>query len=146
MENLFISIVCITLFIIAASTMSLGALNSVNTIAGALNQQTDICRDRLDTGITCTASSTTGMGSTVTVDLDNTGNSSLANFSSWDVVVRYGNGDTRWIPYSVSTPGWSVASFFFQGGCGKIWSRHIQPGRNYAFNHQSFAGCYGEYN
>ncbi len=117
MENLVITLVCIALLIMGAVTFSMSALTSMSTVADALRVDESLSRDILNTGIRCQSSATTDNGSTVTIDVENDGKKALANYAAWDVIVRYQDGGTVWIPYSTSTPGWTISAFFFRGRC-----------------------------
>ena len=65
MENFAITLVCIALLIIGAVSVSMSALNSINTVADALKTEESLSRDVVNTSIVCENSSTTGNGSTV---------------------------------------------------------------------------------
>ena len=115
MENLAISIVCIALLIIGAVSISMSALNAINSVADALRLEETVANDIRNSSISCVSSTTIGSGANVIVDIDNTGNTKLSNYGSWDVIVRYQDGGTQWIPYGVTTPGWTTSGFFFPG-------------------------------
>ncbi len=117
MENLVITLVCIALLLMGAVTFSMSALNSMSAVADALKADESLSLDILSTGIRCQGSSTTDSGETVTIDIENDGKKALANYTAWDVIVRYQDGGTVWIPYSTGTPGWTISDFFFPGRC-----------------------------
>jgi archaellum component FlaF (FlaF/FlaG flagellin family) len=115
MENVIIALVCIALLISGVLSISQSALSSISTVSDALRQEEVLSRDMLSTSISCTKAVTNAGGTSVTIDVKNDGKKALANYSAWDVIVHYGNGDTKWIPYSTSTPGWTISGFFFPG-------------------------------
>ena len=117
METFVVTLVCIALLLLGAVTLSMSALNSMNTVTDALKVSESLSRDMLNTDIRCISSSTTDSGATVTIDIENEGKKALANYIAWDVIVRYQDGGTVWIPYSTSTPGWTISGFFFRGRC-----------------------------
>jgi len=117
MENFIITLVCIALLLMGAMSLSMSALNSMSAIANAQETSESLSRDILSTSIQCGNAVTTDSGATVTIDIENDGKKALANYSAWDVIVRYQDGDTVWIPYSTSTPGWTISGFFFPGRC-----------------------------
>jgi hypothetical protein len=115
MENFAITLVCIALLIIGAVSISMTALNSVNSVSDSLRMEESLSRDIINTSILCENSSASSGGGTVTMLVHNNGNTSLANYAAWDVIVRYQDGGTIWIPYSAATPGWQTSGFFFPG-------------------------------
>jgi hypothetical protein len=115
MENFAISLVCIALLIIGAVSISMTALNAVNSVSDALREEEGIARDIRDTSISCKSTLTINNGAGIIMDIDNMGKTNLLNYSGWDVIVRYQNGDTKRIPYSLATPGWTTSGFFFPG-------------------------------
>jgi archaellum component FlaG (FlaF/FlaG flagellin family) len=129
MENFAITLVCIALLITCAGSLSMAALNGVNTMSDALRQEEVVSSDMINTSIVCENATTSPGGGSVTLYVANTGNTSLANYAAWDVIVRYQGGDTRWIPYSsTATPGWTSGAFFFPGQSGNIRARYFDPG------------------
>jgi archaellum component FlaG (FlaF/FlaG flagellin family) len=128
MENFAITLVCIALLIASAVSMSMTALNAVNTMSDALRQEEALSRDMLNTSIACENATTAPGGNSVTLYIANTGNTSLANYAAWDVIVRYQDENTYWIPYSVATPGWTSGAFFFPGQAGNIPAQYFEPG------------------
>jgi len=124
MENFAITIVCISLIIIGGLSISMSALNSINSISDALREEQVMSRDIIETGINCESSSTDSGGSTVRLYIHNDGKTSISNFSAWDVIVRYQDGGTSWIPYSAATPGWQTGGFFFPGKSGNLPARY----------------------
>jgi len=112
--------VCIALLIIGAVSVATSTLNAVNSISEALRTEESITRNMIDSNISCTATSTLSRGSVVNVDIQNTGKADLYNYSKWDVIVRYQDGDTLWIPYGTAIPGWVTAGFFFPGEAGNL--------------------------
>lgn len=125
MENFVITLVCIALLLVGAVSFSMSALSSINAVSSAMQTSDSLSRDILSTSIKCKSSATASGGASVAIDVDNDGNKALANYAAWDVIIRYQDGSTLWVPYSEGTPGWTVSGFFFQGGCGDISARHI---------------------
>lgn len=115
MENFAVALVCIALLIIGAVAISMSALNAINTVSDALRAEEIVSRDIRETSISCVGSSMTGSGSIAFIDIDNKGNTDLMDYKAWDVIVRYEDGDTLWIPYGTTVPGWATGGFFFPG-------------------------------
>ena len=108
--------------------MSMTALNAVNTMSDALRQEEVLSRNMVNSSIALDNVTTAPGGNSVTLNVENTGNTKLADYAAWDVIVRYQDGDTYWIPYSVATPGWTTGSFFFPGQAGNIRTQYFEPG------------------
>jgi hypothetical protein len=120
MENFAITLVCIALLIVGALSISMSALNAVNAVSDALRVEEGLARDMANTSILCENSSSTSGGATVTMYVRNEGKTALSNYRAWDVIVRYQNGSTLWIPFSAATPGWQTSGFFFPGPIGNL--------------------------
>lgn len=120
MENFAITLVCIALLIIGAVSVSMSALNAVNSVSDALRMEESLARDISSTSILCRNGSAAPGGATATVYVRNDGKTSLGSYAAWDVIVRYQNGSTVWIPYSTATPGWQTSGFFFRGPSGNL--------------------------
>jgi hypothetical protein len=120
MENFAITLVCIALLIIGSVSITMSALSAVNAVADALRTEEGLARDMASTSILCRNTNTVPGGATATMYVFNDGKTSLANFAAWDVIVRYQNGNTAWIPYSAATPGWQTGGFFFPGPSGDL--------------------------
>ncbi len=120
MENFAITLVCIALLIAAGVSIAMTALNAIDSVSDSLRQEETLARDMVSTSITCENAVTAPGGGTLTLSVANTGNTKIADYAAWDVIVRYQNGDTNWIPYSTATPGWTTGGFFFSGETGNI--------------------------
>jgi len=117
MENLFITVVCIALILLATVSYASGALTSADMITNSFKNTAERVREIGRSDITAAEAITNHDGSEVEITLRNDGNTSLRNFSRWDVIVRYQDGGTQWIPYSVTAvPGWSDSGIFLNGG------------------------------
>ncbi len=116
MENLFITIVCIALILLATVSYATSSLSSADLISNSFKTMVEKARQIGRTDISATGALTNADGSAVAVTLRNDGNTALRNYKRWDVIVRYYNGDTRWIPYSASAvPGWSDNGTYLNG-------------------------------
>ena len=124
MENFAITLVCIALLISCGLAISMSALNSVNTVSDALREEEVIARDMSNTSIVCENMSVTSGGGTLAMHVRNDGKTSLSNYTAWDVIVRYQDGSTQWIPFSAATPGWQTSVFFFSGTTGDLSTKY----------------------
>ena len=117
MENLFITIACIALILVATVSYATSSLGSADLISNSFKTMVERARQIAGTDITATGAQTNADGSAVAITLSNGGNTALRNYKRWDVIVRYQNGATLWIPYSASAvPGWSDNGTYLNGG------------------------------
>ncbi len=114
METAIVSIFCIALIVFGGMTMSQGFFTSVDsstTSLGEIGQRNEIImRTELSS-----VSTNMPAASTLEVILENSGQTRLADFSKWDVIVQYRDGSgnlySRWLPCTTGAPGdneWEV--------------------------------------
>ena len=116
MENLFVTIVCIALILLATVSYATSSLDSADLISNSFKTMAERARQAGRTDITATGALTNADGSVVAVTLRNDGNTALRNYKKWDVIVRYQGGDTKYIRYSASAvPGWSDNGTYLNG-------------------------------
>jgi hypothetical protein len=134
MENLFITIVCIALILLATVSYATSSLGSADLISNSFKAMVERAGEISRTEIIA-ENATTADGSAVLVTLSNDGNTALRNFSRWDVIIRYQNGTTAWIPYSASaTPGWSDNGTFLNGGADIFEPGILNPAETLKIN------------
>ena len=114
MENLFITIVCIALILLATVSYASSSLSSADLISSSFKMMAERAGEINRTEITATGA-TTADGNEVELTLRNDGSTPLRNFSRWDVIVRYQDGTTVWVPYTAATPGWLDAGTYLNG-------------------------------
>ncbi len=111
METAIVSLVCIALIVFGGMTMSKGFITSVDSTAQSLDKagqrNEKILRTELAPKSAILASSTI-----LNVNLTNSGQTKLADFSKWDVIVQYYDSDNgsggyhvTWLPYTAGPPG-----------------------------------------
>jgi len=114
METAIVSLICIALVVFGGMTMSQGFISSVDTSTTGLEEigQRDeiIMRTELSP-----VSASMPAANTLEVALGNSGQTKIADFSKWDVIVQYhdgtGNYYSRWLPYTDGALGdneWEV--------------------------------------
>lgn len=141
MENAIISVICIVLLLFGGMTMSQGFLSSVDSNATTWTQMGERDRDILRTEISNVVPTDPGEGvgglANVYATLANTGQTKLADFDEWDVIVQYydtgGSKVIKWLPYNSSTPGdneWTVVGIYLDtGGTPEVFEPNIfNPG------------------
>lgn len=115
MENIFITLVCVALIIIGGVSYATSALNSVDKLTVSLKTAEAYAQETRETEVQAVSSDTYDSGTSVAISLENNGNQALLNFEKWDVIVRYQDGGAVWVPYSTSTPGWSISGIYYNG-------------------------------
>ncbi len=139
MENLFITIVCIALIMLASVSYASSSLSSADAISNSFKTMAERVREIGRTNIIA-ENATTADGSAVEITLLNDGNTDLRNYSRWDVIVRYRNGATSWIPYVASAvpgtaPGWWSDNGTFLNGSPDVFEPGIlNPGETLKIN------------
>lgn len=137
METAIVSLICIALVVFGGMTMSQGFLTSVDSTTVGLKELGRTNEQMMRTELTPTDATSGGGGANVDVTLDNTGQTKLAEFSKWDVIVQYydeaGMYYTVWLPYTSGTPTnnqWSVIGIY-QGADYEVFEPNIlNPGEN----------------
>ena len=122
METAVVSLVCIALMVFSGMAMSQGFLTSVDTSATGLEELSDRDEQIMRTELSPATVSMNGARDTLTVNLENTGQTKLADFDKWDVIVQYyddsGTYYTKWLPYTDGALGdneWRVQGIYFDG-------------------------------
>jgi len=109
MATAVVSIMCIVLIVLGGMTMSQGILTSADTAAFSVEEisvrEGEIMRTELDT----LRAAHLSWADLLRVTVDNSGQTKLASFSKWDVIVHYyddgGIYYTEWLPYTEEAPG-----------------------------------------
>ncbi len=128
MENLIITLACICLILFGAANVMMVSLHSVDECGQSWNEVQRLASERAFTKITATGALANTQGDQVTVKLLNEGSTSVSQFSDWDVILKYGEGNTVRLPYRQTAPGWSVSSISFQGLPETVQPNVLDPG------------------
>ncbi|MCJ7604634.1 MAG: hypothetical protein MUO19_01190 [Dehalococcoidales bacterium] len=115
METAIISLICIALVVFGGMTMAQGFITSVDASTTGLEEigQRDetIMRTEL-----IPVNATQPSANTVELVLENSGQTKLADFEKWDIIVQYYDGSgtyhVEWLPFTDATLGdneWEVA-------------------------------------
>ncbi|MGD0779885.1 MAG: hypothetical protein ABR954_03770 [Dehalococcoidales bacterium] len=137
METVLISIICIALLVFGGMTMSQGFMTSVDASTVGLSeisQQTETIMRTSLTPISTNLSLVTGPDP-LEIVLENTGQTKIADFEKWDVIVQYyddsGVYNVNWLPYSASGGGtneWGVGWIRLNGQPEKFEPNVLNPG------------------
>ncbi len=136
METLLISIICIALMVFGGMTMSQGFMTSVDTSTMSLSEIGDrtetIMRTEL-TPISAVISIVPGPDP-LDIVLENTGQTKIADFNKWDIIVQYysdSNYYVNWLPYDETGPDtneWGVVWIRLDGVAETFEPNILNPG------------------
>ena len=125
METVIISIICIGLIVFGGMTMSHGFISTVDSSTAGLQQVGPTDETILRTSITPVSANITPQPDgrdLLQIAVANTGQTKLADFADWDVIVQYydssGTYHVEWLPYSgtAGTYQWGVTWIHLNGG------------------------------
>jgi hypothetical protein len=124
METAIVSIICIALVIFGGMTMSHGFMTSVDASTSGLEQVGNRNETIMRTELTPVSTNLTLLSgpSNLEIILENTGQTKMADFEKWDVIVQYyddaGTYHVEWLPYSLAggaTNEWGVSWIHLNG-------------------------------
>ena len=115
METAVVSIICIALIAFGGMTMSRGFMTSVDSSTTGLDAVGQRNETIMRTEI-IPLSASLPSSNTLEITLENSGQTRLADFDKWDIIVQYYDGTgtyhVAWLPYTEETLGdneWQVA-------------------------------------
>jgi len=121
METAIVSLICIALVVFGGMTMSQGFLSSVDASTVGLEEISQRNEEIMRTELT-TVTASQPAADTLEVTLENSGQTKLADFDKWDVIVHYyddgGSYYVKWLPYTDGTLGdneWKVQWVHLEG-------------------------------
>ena len=132
MESVLVSIVSVALVIITVVTMSTSLMQSANTISESWKDLLARSEIVMRTQLNPTPPSGYS-GGIIDLEIDNQGQTALAEFSSWDVIAEYPNGEARYIDYVTGYPPsgnqWTVEGIYMSGNVTEVFDPDIlNPG------------------
>ena len=118
METAFVSIICVALMVIGGMTMSQGFLSSVDTTTSNIQVLSQRDESIMRTNI-LVLSANQPSATMLEVTLLNTGQTKLAEFEKWDIIVHTQNSEghsyVTWLPYNSGTLAaneWNVKGIY----------------------------------
>lgn len=122
MATVVVSIICIAMIIVGGITMSQGILTSADTTALSVEEITIREGELNRTSLDAVRAAELSWSDLLRFTVINTGQTKLANFDKWDVIVHYyddsGNYHTKWLPYTDGMPAddqWQAARIGLNG-------------------------------
>jgi flagellar protein FlaF len=121
METAIVSIICVALIAFGGMTMSRGFMTSVDNSARGMDTAGQRNETIMRTELTPSSTSFPS-GNTLDIILENTGQTKLADFDKWDVIIQYyddtNNYHVVWLPYTDEALGdneWQVSWIRYNG-------------------------------
>ncbi|MFH1651018.1 MAG: hypothetical protein ABID87_02780 [Chloroflexota bacterium] len=135
MEAVIVSIICITLVVFGGMTMSQGFFTSVDASTSGLERMSSLGEDIMRTEM-ATVNASMPSANTLYIRLTNNGQTKVADFSKWDVIVQYydstGTYYVKWLPYNEGALGndeWQKSRIYLAGGQPEVFDPDIvNPG------------------
>jgi len=126
MDTAIASLICITIILVGLLTMAHSYLSSQDVILGSWRDMEERLGEIARTDLSLVRAETKSAGAIVEVTLRDDGNTKLADFEEWDVIIQYyrstGQYVIRWLPYTQGTnPGdnqWAVAGIYLDASKG----------------------------
>jgi hypothetical protein len=103
MESVITAVIMISLLVLLIFGVAQHLLASQAVISDSSRAMEERLGERARTGLTASGSAVAPLGNAVTVTLKNTGNTKLADFQQWDVILQYTGADdssqAKWYAY-----------------------------------------------
>ena len=119
METVLVSLVSLALIIVSFVSMEINTLQSTNKIASSLKQMEAQSSELVRTNIVAVPPASYSGGS-LDLTVRNDGQTNLADFPQWDVIVQYQNGDFSYLAYAPTCPvdpgQWTVQGIYAGNG------------------------------
>jgi hypothetical protein len=137
METLLISIICIALVVFGGMTMSQGFMTSVDASTAGLSEIGQITEIITRTELTPVSTNITLVAGAdpLEIVLENTGQTKMADFEKWDVIVQYYDDSADyqivWLPYDESGAGtyeWEIGWIRLNGQAETFEPNVLNPG------------------
>jgi hypothetical protein len=136
METALISIICIALLVFGGMTMSQGFMTSVDASTTGLSeigQRTELYIRTMLTPVSANITLDVGPD-LLEIVLENTGQTKMADFDKWDVIVQYyddnGNYNIKWLPFSALGGGvneWGIGWIRLNGKTEQFEPNVLNP-------------------
>lgn len=139
MENAVIALISIAIILGGTLTLMLSVVPSIDMFSTSWKEMTQRAGDMTRTQISTDNCTVSGEGNQVEVTVRNEGGVSLADFDSWDVIVKYYTDNTTyrvaWLPYDSSDPPadnkWTGEDrIYFDGSAETVEPHILNPGED----------------
>jgi hypothetical protein len=125
MENAIATILMIGLLLVGVMTMNSSSMNAVDSLSTSWKVMESQESTARQTSIAISSCLVYDLGARVEISVRNNGQTALAHFDKWDLLVRYSTGNTQWLRYAEASPGWWVDGItIYSNGASEV----IDPG------------------
>ncbi len=131
METAITGLIVLTILMLTILTLSYSFLSSQDAVLESWREMDERMGERARTDISSLGATTNPVGDTVEVTLRNDGDTKLADFDQWDVILQYidsGSGEhTQWYPYGSGANTWGVEGIYLDASkkTGEIFDKNI---------------------
>ena len=126
MEASISALIILTVVLFGALTLTYAYISAQDTILESWREMEERLGERARTNLSPVSAETNGSGSQVYVTLSNDGDTKLADFDQWDVIVQYDTDDdgdhdaVEWLTYHAPPP--------IDGEWSKAIEENFEPG------------------
>jgi hypothetical protein len=131
METAFVSMVCVVLIVIGGMTMSRGFLSSIDSTSSNIDTISQRNEEIMRTNIQVLGAEQTS-GTNLEIWLQNIGQTKLADFSQWDVIVHHQDNSevfhVSWFPYNqdaLENNHWNVKGIYTLSDANEVFEPRI---------------------
>jgi archaellum component FlaF (FlaF/FlaG flagellin family) len=111
MDTAIAGLIVITILVLAMLTLFHSFLSAQDTISASWQQMTKRMEERARTDLSPVGAETTPLGNAVEITLSNEGDTKLADFEQWDVILQYtdsdGHATTTWCSFGSGQNQWT---------------------------------------
>jgi len=133
METVIPAIIVITLLLLATFVISEQSLTAQEAVSESWQEMQERVEERTRTALSPVEAETREAGAKVEITLQNDGDTKLADFDQWDVILQYNNGNVQWYPFSTQEASgkWTVVGIYLDASevSGEVYDPGIlNPG------------------
>jgi len=111
MDTAIAGLIVITILVLAMLTLFHSFLSAQDTVSVSWQQMAGRMEERARTDLSPIGAETTPLGNAVEIMLSNEGDTKLADFEQWDVILQYTDGDglvtTTWCSFGSGQNQWT---------------------------------------
>ena len=116
METAIVAVIIVAIILSGTLTIARSYFSSQDAILSSWREMEERRGERVRTLLAAEGGTTADSGGTVEVTLKNEGDTKLADFKRWDVILHYYGSDdsynVKWYPYGTGTNQWTVAGIY----------------------------------